>query len=542
VNTSELLMLAARAGVKFWLDGDRLAYRAPKGGMTDSLREEVISHKAELIAMLQRDRLDVVSPISRTALSELNWGPLASGQERLWLIERRTGASPLYNVHFRLQWKGVLDREILTLSLRDTVASHAAMRTTFTEFDGAPRATVSPDADVELVHLDLRGQGPEAQASEAEEFILAHQRAPFDLERGPLMRTAVVTLADDDHILLVTQHHIVTDGWSVGIFLTELVQGYRARCLGQNPARPEPSLSYLDYVRWQHQWRGEQLYQQRLAWWKEHLAGLAPLELPRDRRIVPGVPDYSGAAAEFSVPAALAARLKDLAGQEQCTLYTVLLTAWAILLHRYASQCDFAVGTVTSGRDRRELQKLIGFFVNTLVVRCDLSGDPSVAQAITRVRVETESVFEREVPFADVVLAAGVARDVGLTPLIQAAFIFGNIPMPDVLNAQDAARISASVRLDSGIGGSVEGMTKFDLALFMRESSGGISGCLEYATAQFDASAVQRLAEHFLILLQSIVQNPHETVGRLGLISTQERQQLLVEWNDTSSPQLNSGH
>jgi hypothetical protein len=521
--------------VKFWLDGDRLAYRAPKGGMTARLREEVISHKADLIAMLQRDRLDVVSPISRTALSELNWGPLASGQERLWLIERRTGASPLYNVHFRLQWKGILDREILTLSIRDTVARHAAMRTTFSEFDGAPRATVSPDAAVELVHLDLRGQSPEAQASEAGEFILAHQLAPFDLERGPLMRTAVVTLADDDHILLVTQHHIVTDGWSVGIFLTELVQGYRARCLGQDPVRPEPSLTYLDYVRWQHQWRGEQLYQLRLAWWKEHLAGLAPLELPRDRRIVPGVPDYSGAAEQFSVPAALAARLKDLAGQQQCTLYTVLLTAWAILLHRYASQCDFAVGTVTSGRDRREFQKLIGFFVNTLVVRCDLSGDPSVTQAITRVRVETESVFEREVPFADVVLAAGIARDMSLTPLIQAAFIFGNIPMPDVLNAQDAARISASVRLDSGVGGSVEGMTKFDLALFMRESRGGISGCLEYATAQFDASAIQRLAEHFLTLLHSIVQNPQETVGRLGIISTQERRQILVEWNDAST-------
>ncbi len=541
MNTSELLLLAARAGVTFWLDDNRLAYRAPKGRMTDELRGEIILHKTDLIAMLQRNRLDAAYPIAQAPLSEENKGPLASGQERLWLIERSIGASPLYNLHFRLLWKGVLDRRMLALSIRDIVARHAAMRTTFTEFDGTPQAIVSPDAAVELAHLDLRDHSPDAKARTADSFILDHQRTPFDLERGPLMRTAVITLADDDHILLVTQHHIITDGWSLRIFLTELGQGYRARYLGQHASLPEPPLRYSDYARWEHEWRGEQVYQERLAWWKEHLAGLSPLVLRRPQHMQPGAHDYSGAVHEFSISVALASQLKDLAREQHCTLYTVLLTAWAVLLHRHANQYDFAVGTVTSGRDRMEFQKLIGFFANTMVLRCDLSGNPSVVEAIARLRVETQSVFEREVPFADIVMAAGAVRDASLTPLIQAAFMFPNLPIPEFLSPEDASRIGASVMLDARIDGSVEGTTKFDLSLTVQDSNDGISCYLEYAKAQFTASTVQRLGEHFLILLQSIVRNPHETIGRLRLISRQEQRRLLVEWSYPPSPNIRAG-
>jgi hypothetical protein len=531
LNTSELLILAARAGVTFWLDGDRLAYRAPKGRMTTKLREEVILHKADLIAMLQQNRLDTAFPIPQGSISEENEGPLASGQERLWLIERRIGPSPLHNVHFRLLWKGVLDQEILALSIREIVVRHAALRTTFTEFEGTPRAIVSPDAAVELEHLDLRDHGPDAKASTADSFILDHQRTPFDLEQGPLMRTAVITLADDDHILLVTQHHLITDGWSVMIFLTELGQGYRARCLGQHEPPPAPPLRYSDYVRWQHEWRDEEDYQERLSWWKEHITGLSPLELLSQQRMPPGVHDYNGASQEFSVPAVLSSQLKNLAREQQCTLYTLLLTAWAILLHRYADQDDFAVGTITNGRDRMEFQNLIGFFANTVVLRCDLSGNPSATDAIARVRAETESALEHEVPFADALMAAGAVRDTSLTPLIQAAFMFQGIEIPDILNPEDAPRIAADLMLDGRIDGSVEGTTKFDLSLTIKESHEAIKGYLEYAKAQFSTTAIQRLSEHFLILLESIAQNPHETIGRLKLISKQERRRLLGEWS-----------
>jgi hypothetical protein len=530
VNTSELLLLAAQAEVSFWLDGDRLAYRAPKGKMSGELRAEVIAHKAELIALLRRSQLDtavLVAPPPEAGSA----APLASGQERLWLIERRIGPSPLYNIHFRLLWHGVLDLEILALSIGDIVARHDALRTTFAESDGQARLVVSPPAGVPLAHLDLREHDPDAKAGAAGQFIAEQQGTPFELDRGPLVRAGVVTLADDDHVVAVTQHHIITDGWSLRTFLTELGQAYLARFLGQQLALPEPGWSYRDYARWERGWRAEQAYAERLAWWQEHLAGLPPLELRRTQHRPATAPDFGGAVHDFRVPAELTAQLKDLARQQHCTLYTVLLTAWAILLHRHASQADFVIGTVTSGRDRMEFQQLVGFFANTVVLRCDLSGNPSVVEAIARLRAETEAVFEREIPFADIVMAAGAVPDAGLTPLIQAAFMFPNLPAPDFLNPRDLARIKASVTVDARVDGSVAGTTKFDLFLTVQESGDSIAGCLEYATAQYSAAEIQRIQQHFLVLLRSIVDSPHETVGRLKLISKQERQRLLVLGN-----------
>jgi Condensation domain/TubC N-terminal docking domain len=529
VNTSELLLLAARAGMTFWLDGDKLAYRIPAEDMTAELRNEIILHKAELIAMLQKEQLDAAAAISRAAGPEDSDWQLASNQERLWLIERRIGASPLHNVHFRLLWKGSLDRGMLADSLTDIVARHAALRTTFTEFDGAPRAVVSPATAADLDHLELRDLPSEARAGAAETFILDHQCVPFDLEKGPMMRTAVITLGNDDHIIVVTQHHLVTDGWSIGIFLTELGRCYRAHYLDQDTGLPELPVQYSDYARWQREREAERSYQEDLAWWKEHVAGLPPLALPGARRVRTGAQDHHGISQDLSVPSAVALRLKELAREQHCTLYTVLLTAWATLLHRYTSQSDFAVGTTTSGRDRPELQNLIGFFANTVLLRCDLSGNPSFVNAIGRLRAETESAFDREVQFADVVLAAGAVRGTSLTPLIGAAFILENIPMPQILDPE----IGIHAMLDPQIDGQAQGTSKFDLALIMQESADGIRGCFKYADAQFEPSAFQRLGEHFLTLLDSVTRNPHETLGRLPIISADERHQLLTDWNDT---------
>lgn len=499
--------------------------------MTDEIRKEIALHKADLIAMLQADRLDAASTIQRVPSKEQDGWQLASGQERLWLIEHRIGASPLYNVHFRILWKGLLDRGMLADSISEIVVRHVPLRTTFTERDGSPRAVVSSATTVNLAHLDLRNQPFEAKASAADAFVLAHQRTPFDLEKGPLMRAAVITFTGDDHIIVVTQHHLVTDGWSIGIFLTELGQSYRARYLNRNARLPELSVRYSDYARWQREREAQQPYQERVAWWAEHLAGLSSLELPGARCVQTGAPNYHGIAQDLSVPSALTARLKDLSRNLHCTLYTVLLTAWATLLHRYSSQSDFAVGTLTNGRDRPELQNLIGFFTNTVLLRCDLSGNPSFVDAVGRLRAETESAFEREVQFADVVLAAGAVRDASLTPLIQAAFIFENIPMPQILDPEVGSRVTLDLQID----GSAEGTSKFDLALFMQESKDGIRGCVTYADSQFESSVFERIGEHFLTLLESAINNPGETVGRLGIVSMGERRQLLGDWSDAET-------
>lgn len=542
MSTSDLLWRAAQAGVVFWLEDDRLAYRAPRLAMTDELRAEIISHKAELIAVLRKNRLEVPLPAPAGSRETGGKGPLASGQERLWLIDRRIGPSPLYNIHFRLRWQGFLDREALALAIGDTVDRHPSLRTVFSESAGAVVAIVSAGGTPELVHHDLRGLDLAARTNAAEESIAGHQRAPFDLERGPLIRTAVLTLADDDHIVLVTQHHIVTDGWSLRIFLGELGRCYLARYRGRPVLHPVPRFTYGDFVDWELRRREQESYRKRLSWWREHLAGLSPLTADRPPRLPAdnNAADYSGAVLDFSVPAALATRLTDLARAQGCTLYTLLLTAWSILLYRHTRQADFAIGTVTSGRDRAEFSDILGFFANTLLFRCDLSGNPSVPEAIARIRAETESVFEHEVPFADIVMAVGAGNpgqsgtvsDAGLTPLIQAAFMFPNFGLPDFLGPEDATVVNASVTVDARIDGSVEGTTKFDLMLTMQESEATLSGCLEYATARFSPAAAALMAEHFIVLLESIVQNPNLTISRLKIMSPQERRQLLVEWNE----------
>jgi hypothetical protein len=541
VTARELLWRAAQAGVVFWLEDNRLAYRAPKLAMTGQLRDEIIRHKAELIAVLRKNHLDVPLPPPATSgpTATGSTTPLASGQERLWLIDRRIGPSPLYNIHFRLRWRGTLDRKHLALAIGDTVARHLALRTVFGELAGTVVATISAPGAPELVHHDLRGLDLGAQASAAEEFIAGHQRAPFDLGQGPLIRTAVLTLADDDHVVLVTQHHIITDGWSLRIFLAELARCYLARHLGRPVPDPASRYTYADFVGWELRRRDEESYRERLRWWKRHLAGLLPLNAgqplrqPDDRDAVDSSrADYSGAVLDFSVPATLATRLADLARDQGCTLYTLLLTAWSILLYRHTRQADFAIGTVTSGRDRVEFSDILGFFANTLLFRCDLSGNPSVPEAIARIRGETELVFEHEVPFADIVVAVDALPDTRPTPLIQAAFMFPNFGMPDFLAPEDAARINASVTVDARIDGSVEGTTKFELMLTMQESDSDLSGCLEYATARFSPASAALIAEHFLVLLESIVQDPRLTISRLKIMSPRERQQLLVEWNE----------
>jgi hypothetical protein len=534
VNVSEILLLAATMDVTFSVEDGRLAYRAPSGAMTGELRAEIIAHKAEIISLLQRNHVETASRIPRADAADTDDAPLASGQERLWLIERRMGASALYNIHFRLAWQGVLDREALALSLRDLAGRHDAMRTAISTAGGVPQAVASADPLAAVTYLDARGLDRGA----VQDVVLDQQRTPFDLERGPLLRITVVTLADEDHLLLVTQHHICTDGWSLRIFLTELGQAYLARYRGQRPALPDLPLRYSDYTRWEHAWRAEQAYQERLTWWKEHLAGLTPLVMRQPRRAGPGrgEPDHTGAVTEFSVPGPLLTALKDLASAEHCTLYTVLLSAWVILLHRQARQADFAVGTVTSGRDRAELAGLIGFFANTVVIRCDLSGNPSVSEAISRLRAETAAVFEHEVPFTDIVLAADAVRDTSLTPLIQAAFMFPNLPAPRFLSGQEAQEIGAEMTVDARIDGSVLGTTKFDLSMTVQESDDELNGYIEYATAQFGDAFVQRLASHFRTLLESITRDPGETIGRIKIIDAKERQRILSELSGGTGP------
>ncbi|MFJ5219342.1 amino acid adenylation domain-containing protein [Streptomyces sp. NPDC088354] len=534
----EFLILASDSGVTFLLDGERLTFRAPKGAMTESLRAAVAVHRAELIALLQAQAENgTVLPIA-SDVSEADRRLLSSGQQRLWLIDQMSGPSPQYNLHFRLRWSGALDRDALSGSLHDLIARHSSLRTRFTSTATGPEAVVDPvPNDVGLEYVDLRGlaagAGPDGLEQTLARILHDHQQTPFDLGQGPLLRVVVITLLDDEYIVSVTQHHIISDGWSITVFLAELTDGYRARSVAQDATeRVAPALEYAHHVRHENRSRDEPVHRDRLTWWRNHLSDVPVLDLPFEPDFGSDAPSppYAGGVHAFTVPAGLTGRLNDLAARNGCTLYAVLLTAWAIVLHRLSSQEHFVVGTVASGRDEIALQKVIGFFANTVALRCDLTGAPSVTEAIARMQAESAAASQHEMPFGDVVAAVGpfaTGRGSGLNPLVQAAFVFENIPVQTVRGLGGDATVTLETRID----GAVEGTAKFDLSLIMTRTGANLSGLLEFSTARLGTEAAARIGDCLLTLLDSMVTDPDSPVGALQLLNQAQLTQVTTGFN-----------
>jgi natural product biosynthesis luciferase-like monooxygenase protein len=451
---------------------------------------------------------------------------LSSGQQRLWFLDRLVPGSALYNVHFRLRLSGPLDSAALERSLEALLQRHAVLRTVLPEVEGQPHALVQPPAPVVVPRVDLRPLPAAEQQAELHRLGLAQAQQPFDLARGPLMRMSLVQLGAQEHVLLMTQHHAITDGWSMGVLAQELAALYSAASQGSAPTLPPPRLQYSDYARWQRS-LGPLLDGQR-AGWAERLAGLPRLELPTDKPR-PREPSFQGALHSFLLPRELVQRLEALGRREGCTLYVVLATAWATLLHRYAGQEDFALGTIISSRERPELRQMVGFLANTLVLRCNLAGAPSFRELLSRMRrTFHEALARADLPFEEVVGAARVARG-GDNPLFQASFLLESLPP---LHMQvPGIRWQHELPTPDG---AVEGTSKFDLQLALAPSPEGLTGAIEYRTDLFEPTTMARLASHLEVLLRGVVEAPHQSIARLPLLTQAERHQVLVEWNDFS--------
>ncbi|WP_158632183.1 condensation domain-containing protein [Micromonospora sp. Llam0] len=521
MNVDELLLRAVRAGVTLSLDGDRLSYRAT-GGLPDDLRGQLVDHRDEIIGVLRRT--DTVEPMVPTGSTGAESG-MSSGQQRLWLVEQMVGPSTLHHVHARLRWHGGLDPAVMSAAAHALARRHAALRTVFRTSGAAPVAVVRSADEEPLVEIAIADRSGAA----ADELLRGQQHTPFDLASGPLTRIAVVTVADDEHLIAVTQHHLVTDCWSVGLLLAELVRSYGALTSGRPAAGPlsdVDSVDYPDFVRWEKARRAAPPYRNRLDWWRRHLAGVVPLNLPCDGAGTARERDHRGSTWHFRVPARLLHRLRALARQLDTTPYVVLLAAWAVLLYRHTGQDDIVIGTVTSGRDRPELAGTVGFLSNTVVLRCDLSDGPTVAGLIRRLRSLTAQAFAHEVPFADVVAATGTARDTGLNPLFQAAFVYENLPDPSVADPSEVPGL-VSVVTEGRVDGSVDGTTKFDLSLVVGRDGDGLAGLVDYPRARFSPATIARLAEHYLVLLDGIGTAPDTPVGALPMTRAADRRRLL---------------
>ncbi len=448
--------------------------------------------------------------------------PLSAGQRRMWFLDQLEHGVH-YNESFNLRLKGALDIAILERTLQEILRRHEAMRASFVVRDGQPIQLILPNEPIRLPVTDLRGIPEVDRQSEAVRLAVEEARQPFDLATGPLWRFALLVLAQDECILLITAHHIATDGWSFGVFLKEFRLLYEAFRAGEPSPLSDPLIQYADYAAWQSEWLNSEAAQQQLSYWIRHLSGAAPLlELPTDRPRPP-VQTFRGARHQLTLPKSLTAALRDLSQHQGVTLYMSLLAAFQTLISRYTGRNDIIVGTPIANRTLPESEGLIGFFVNTLALRSDISGDPTFVDLLQRVRQATLGGFEnQDLPLEELVDALHPQRTESYAPLFQVLFILQNIKPKWELSQLTVSPF----RIDNGT-------AKFDLTLCLLDRADGVAGWIEYAADLFDATRIERMAGNYLAMLEGIVSNPNERVSMLPLLTEAERQRLLVDWNES---------
>ena len=455
-------------------------------------------------------------------------GPLSHAQQALWFLDRLVPGRPTFNVTAAVRVDGPLDVPALARALAEVVRRHDALRTTFPGVGGLPSARVAEGFELDVRRVNIADLSIPDQRARAEAIAAEEARAPFDLDAGPLIRATLVGHGPGRHDVLLTVHHIATDGWSMGVAATELSRLYEAFRAGLPSPLAEPPIRYADYARWQRErLRGEHL-DALLGYWTDKLAGVPPLDLPGDRPR-PGVRGDAGATVGFRLSIGLSEALNSLSRRAGATPYMTLLAAFQALLSRMSGQADFAVGTPVANRPRTELEGLIGYFVNMLALRADLGGDPTFLDLLARVRETTLGAFEhQELPLDLLVEAIQPRRDPARTPLFQVMFVLQNTAMPDLG--------SGTLRL-APIGPSLgTGTAKFDLTLGMIETAEGFAGSFEYSTELFDGPTIDRLIARFTRLLERVAADPDARLSGLSTLDEAERELVTTTWNQTATP------
>ena len=458
----------------------------------------------------------VTAPPIRTA-------PLSFAQQRLWFLDQYEPENILYNIPVAIRLHGALDVTALERSVNQIVKHHEALRTTFAVVGDHPVQVINEARDFQLTIIELRESLAEEKEATATRLAAEEARKPFNLAEGPLLRIKLLRLAEDDHVLLITMHHIISDGWSIKILIREIGELYEAFANGQEAALPDLPIQYADFAASQREWlQGERLEQQ-LSYWRAQLADAPPLlELPTDKPR-PTFKTFNGADVPVSIPKKLSEDIMRLSRREGATLFMTLLSAFCALLYRYTNQPDILVGTPIANRNRAETESLIGFFVNMLILRARLSDAMTFRELLTQIReTSLEAYAHQDVPFEKLVEELQPERTLSHSPLFQVMFHLQNA----VTESLDLSGLNMSQL-------AVESQTaKFDLSLSMAESTEGLTGMLNYNTDLFDRATVERMAGHFERLLEAVVSNPDEQVCRLQMLSKAEEEKLLREWND----------
>ena len=471
---------------------------------------------------MRHDRRPQIPPlISAGRAQDL---PLSFSQQRLWFLAQLEPQSRAYNQPFALRIQGALSLEALEYSLGEVVRRHEILRTTFTTSDEQPLQHINPWQEYHLACRSLQDLALPRRDQEMHRLMQEEASYPFDLAQGPLLRTLLLTLDEHDYVLLLTMHHIVSDGWANGLLLSELCAFYTVYSAKKPAEVSDLPVQYADYAVWQRQWLQGELMEEQLDYWTRQLSGISPLMLPVDYSR-PAVQSFKGAEIRFQIAPDLLEQLKQVSQIEGTTLFMTLLTAFQVLLARYSGQDDIAVGTPIANRHYPGLENLMGPFINTLVLRTDLSGNATLREVLQQVRgVALEAYAYQDMPFERLVEVLHPERDLSRSPLFQVLFVLQNMPMPEV---------------------SLGGMTlvpyerenttaKFDLTLTVVENTQGLQCVVEYATDLFERESIEQLLGHWHRVLQALVEQRELPWRSFSLLSEPQREEQVERWNATA--------
>jgi len=490
----------------------RALFEAPTiRGLSERLHQMTASDSAVMCG---------ITPVSRDRQL-----PLSFAQQRLWFLNELEGDSAFYNVPWAVRLAGQLDVDALRRALDTIVQRHEALRTRFRVEGGHPFQVISDNMNLPLSITDLSELPTSVLEEEAKRVGTIEARQRFDWKDGLLVRARLLRLRPDDHILFVNSHHIVSDGWSIGIFLRELTELYESYVSGRPHSLPALNIQYADYAVWQRQWLQGESLQKQLTYWKEQLRGIpALLDLPKDRPR-PAVQTFRGKTKTLQLKPDLTKALNDFSRQEEVTLFMTLLAAFQLLLSRYAGQDDIVVGSPIAGRNHKEIEPLIGFFVNTLMLRTDLSGNPTFRELLLRVKeVALGAYANQELPFERLVDELQPERSLSHAPLFQVMFALQNVPRAEFkLSGLSVKRIRVATKT-----------SKFDLTLYATEIAENLNLTIEYNSDLFDDPRIERMLEHLQTLLQNVVSTPEARIAEFEILTTAERKRLLVDWNQTA--------
>ncbi len=508
MNLNQFLKDLDNKGVDLWVDNDRLHYRAPKEVLTPLVLDKIKQNKTEIIQLLSKPT------------SETKSYPLSFSQQQMWIVDQMLPGNPAYNVPFGYRIKGNLDVKTLEDGFNEIIKRHEILRTTFIVKDNKPVQVIHPEFGIKVNVVGLDILSPNESEIRVHKLASEEVLKSFNLSRLPLIRATLFKLEELEHILIINLHHIVVDGWSVGLILKELSELYQ----GSSLQLSKLSMQYADYALWDQKRISTNSYQGQISYWQDILKDELPvLELPLDK-VRPVVQTYNGANEFFFIPKQLSDDLKNLSSKESCTFFMIILAAFRVLLSRYSGQEDIIVGTPTVTRSRSEFEQLIGNFINMIALRVDLSGNPTFFELLQRVKkVTLSAISNQDLPFEKVVENLHFRRDPSRNPIFQVMLQL----LPKIeLNIGDLEISSFQFNTN---------FSQLDLSLHLYEEVNGYRGRFEYDADLFEADTIARLSQHFQQLLKSIVNNPQQKISELPILNETERKQILLDWNDTSS-------